>query len=198
MDSNIGDPALQDDAAAVLVRNGKIVVAGTADVPNFIRRDLALARYLANGQPDTSFGEDGTVVLNNAGEDRATALAATPDGKLVVAGLTGGPYLLARYLADGSLDRSFGGSGVVTTPFQGLLANAQAVAVQADGKIVAAGVGLSYNESAFTAARYTVDGRLDPAFGGDGKGVFDVPTIRLYGSGAVIQRSTDPGRPVGS
>src|SRR4051812_20747107 len=191
--TTLADPSLEDEASAVLLRGGKIVVAGTADTANPSRSRIAVARYLADGRLDQGFGTGGIAIVQSESGDRAWALAGAPGGKLVVAGRDGASqYRVARLLADGRLDHSFGGSGYVGTRFERLAANALGVAVQADGKVVAAGTGLSYNESAFTAARYRDDGALDPSFGSGGKAVFDLPTIRLWGAGMVIQPSSDP------
>src|SRR5687768_13956282 len=64
----------------------------------------------------------------------------------------------------GDLDQSFDGDGRLTTDF-GDQERAHAVAVQADGKIVAAGDGAG----GFALARYNPDGSLDTSFDGDGK-----------------------------
>lgn len=72
-------------------------------------------------------------------------------------------FALARYEADGSPDRSFAGDGTLTTGFGGD-SGALAVAVQPDGRIVAAG----YGPSGFALARYDRDGSPDPSFDGDG------------------------------
>jgi uncharacterized delta-60 repeat protein len=76
---------------------------------------------------------------------------------------------VGRYNADGGLDASFGGGGYVLTAFTGV-ADAHAVAVQADGKIVVAG-GVAYGtagHSDFALARYNPDGSLDTGFGSGG------------------------------
>jgi hypothetical protein len=54
-------------------------------------------------------------------------------------GLVGSNFALARYNSDGTLDPSFGTGGTVTTDFAGGDDSAHALAVQADGKLVAAG-----------------------------------------------------------
>ena len=72
--------------------------------------------------------------------------------------------------ATGSLAHDFGNGGKVTTDFSGRDDSANAVAFQADGKIVAAG---QYTTSAidvdFALARYNPNGTLDPMFDGNGK-----------------------------
>jgi uncharacterized delta-60 repeat protein len=69
--------------------------------------------------------------------------------------------------APGDLDPSFGGTGKVTTDFGGTDV-ASAVAVQADGKIVAAGQTNAGSNSTFALARYHADGSLDAGFGAGG------------------------------
>ena len=90
-------------ANAVAVQpDGKIVVAGLAPAPPRIDSDFALARYNADGTPDTSFGTDGIVTTDlGTRADDARALAIQPDGRIVVAGIAGDDIALARYTADG-------------------------------------------------------------------------------------------------
>jgi uncharacterized delta-60 repeat protein len=86
-------------SALVVHADSKIVAAGSQF------GDFALARYTARGRRDTTFSRDGTVVTNLGGTERATALAAQPDGKLVVAGTSRGNFALVRYEINGLLDR---------------------------------------------------------------------------------------------
>ncbi|MFG2985674.1 calcium-binding protein [Streptomyces sp. NPDC048258] len=111
-----------------LQADGKIVAAGGSTA-------FSLARYNTNGSLDTSFDTDGKVTTAFAGQANGVALQA--DGKIVAAGGPG-DFALARYNTNGSLDTSFGTGGTVTTNF-GTFDNARGVALQADGKIVAAG-----------------------------------------------------------
>ncbi|MCX5925188.1 MAG: hypothetical protein NT124_02735 [Candidatus Dependentiae bacterium] len=102
--------------------------------------------------------------------------------KLVVVGSSGdqesgsSSFAIARYNCDGTLDTSFGEDkkGVVRTqsPIIGWIAQANAVAIQDDGKIVVVGFSrLSKATSYFMIARYTCDGILDTTFGCDGTGI---------------------------
>lgn len=124
------------------------------------------------GTLDSSFGVAGKVMTNiGAGFDAAFGVAVQPaDGKVVAAGRTsggGGKFALARYNADGTLDTSFGGDGKVTTNFTSGDDWANAVVIQTDGKIVAAGRA-SGAGGKFALARYNTGGSLDTSFGGDG------------------------------
>ena len=134
---------------------------------------LASARSL-RGPLDASFGAFGKVRTRIGLQSEASAVAQQRDGKLVVAGWTetGDQYDFAvvRYRRDGSLDRSFGRRGVVTTDF-GRNESAFAMRLQRDGKIVLAGV--TYDDQTWQLAltRYTHRGSLDRTFGSGGKEV---------------------------
>ncbi len=161
--------------------------------------DFALARYNSDGSlddggpsdstPGDRFGTGGKVTTDFGNtHDAAQGLVIQADGKIVLVGLAVqstpfgnvGDFALARYNPDGSLDDgsatdstpgdSFGTSGKVTTDFGNTDDAASALAIQADGKVVAAGYS---NQSGtlvdFALARYNSDGTLDASFDGDGK-----------------------------
>jgi uncharacterized delta-60 repeat protein len=145
-----------------------VVVAQTAE------GDFTLARVNADGTLDTSFGTGGFVTTDFAGGfDMAEAIIRQPDGRLVVAGVTntsaGDYFALARYDVDGTLDPTFGTGGLVTTDFPGGSSEgANSLALQPDGKIVAAGWVPEAGGGAFGIARYEMDGALDGSFGAGG------------------------------
>jgi uncharacterized delta-60 repeat protein len=175
-----------DDFASALAiqRDGKIVVAGysTASGTSY---DFALARYNPDGTLDPTFNGTGKVLTDFGGSglslDVASSVAIQPDGKIVGAGEsrsdvspTFSSFALARYNPDGTLDPTFNGTGRVLTDFSGPGSGEAvvAVAIQPDGKIVAAGnsSGRSWD---FALARYNPDGTLDPTFNGTGKVLTD-------------------------
>ena len=140
-------------ARVAIQPDGKIVAAGYSDAGG--NRDFALVRYNADGSLDTTFGGGGKVLTDfgAASDDDAVRVALQPDGKIVVAGYSERPrhcdFALVRYNADGSLDPSFGAGGKVLTDLgDSSDDDGRAVAIQPDGKIVAAG-------SATTAAATT-------------------------------------------
>ena len=161
--------------AMVIQPDSKIVAAGWVSFdPTITIRAFALTRYNPDGSLDSSFGVGGRVATGFDGATRpvAHAVALQADGKIVAAGATddltagsGGVFALARYKPDGSLDTSFGNGGKVLTPISGTgLANA--VVIQADGKIIAAGSTSPPGVvSSFALARYKPDGSLDSSFG---------------------------------
>src|ERR1044072_6021892 len=108
----------------------------------------------AIGDLDLSFGNGGKIMsqlkATAQGASQASAIVLQNDGKLVIAGsvyeLSGtrrlansGDFSVARYNNDGSLDMNFGAAGHITTDFFGFGDGAQAIVIQPDGKIIAAG-----------------------------------------------------------
>ena len=159
----------------VLQSDGKMVAVGTAFDGQ--RQVFALARYNVDGTLDTTFDGDGRALTDFGGSAGAMAVAVQPDGKIVVAGYAyqGGAFqfALARYNTDGSLDTSFDGDGRVTTVLGSSSDAAFALAIQSDGKIVAAGESfdgpaLGTSGSDFALVRYNVNGSLDAGFGQGG------------------------------
>ena len=138
-------------ANAVAVSGTDILVAGHSKIGG--RFVIALARYDSSGAPVSTFGNSGIVTTPVGSLDAdAVALAVQPDGKIVAAGLAGNAVsqiwdvALLRYNANGSLDTDpnptmgfGGGTGIVTTDIGSSSNYANAVALQADGKIVVAG-----------------------------------------------------------
>jgi uncharacterized delta-60 repeat protein len=134
---------------------------------------------------DPSFGEEGISFPGLGGGD-IRGLAQDQDGRLVSGGGAGiGIIRIARYLRNGALDLSFGdGDGRTINEFG---SRANAVAIQRDGKILAAG---STEAGNFVLVRYEKNGnRLDPSFGGKLRGTSRQPgrTVTIagfYGGGA--------------
>ncbi len=127
------------------------------------------------GSLDDSFGSDGKVVMSiGPGDDIVQAVAIQPDGKIVAAGYSdsgsNNDFALVRCNTDGTLDTSFGPGGVVTTDFGGTGDYGRAVAVQPDGKIVAAGYSDNGTDTDFALVRYNTDGTPDLGFGSSGLG----------------------------
>lgn len=147
--------------SGALQTDGKIVVCGSiSGVPS------VLIRYNANGSTDLDFGIDGAVLNTNFGAS-ATRVAIQSDGKIVAGG---GPFVVGRYNPDGHIDHSFGNDGRFAGGFGSGSGHLNDMALQPDGKIVAAG-SIYYSTSSnsvFVMARYGPNGTPDPSFGNDG------------------------------
>jgi len=165
-----------DTAFAVAIQgDGKIVAAGsTMDYP---LSDFALVRYNTDGALDTTFGTGGVVRTDfNGGNDALAAIVIQPDGKIVAAGEASTPpstnphFALARYNANGALDTTFGSGGKVVVNASLTRDHISALALQSDGRIVAAGFADNPSLPAsdagdFAVARFTAGGALDTTFG---------------------------------
>jgi uncharacterized delta-60 repeat protein len=172
-----------DLANAVAIQaDGKLVVVGQSYKNNdYSQEDFVVARYNTDGTLDTTFGGRGRVRTDFPGLAAVpSSVVIQPDGKIVVAGGAFplftflGNFEVVRYNPNGSLDTSFGDGGIVTTFFpQG--SYAFDVALQPDGKIIAAGtvfVDFDPGESSdtdFALARYNTDGSPDATFGTGGQ-----------------------------
>src|SRR5690349_15302916 len=114
------------------------------------------------GSLDPSFGTGGVarLPLVGAGPGTARDAAVQADGKVVTVGRTDtGDFAVSRWLADGTLDPSFSGDGLMTLSF-GADDVPSAVAVAPDGSIVVAG----RSGCRPVIARVTTAGVVDPTF----------------------------------
>jgi uncharacterized delta-60 repeat protein len=155
--------------------DGKIVAAGyaTSVVQN---ADVALVRYNADGSLDNSFGIGGKVVTSiGSSDDKGFATALQGDGRIVVAGssmgMTDNDFAVLRYNGDGSLDASFSGDGIVTTPILPTSNDSgNAVSIQSDGRIIVGGGAMTdvsgQQNPDVCLARYNPNGSLDTTFNG--------------------------------
>jgi uncharacterized delta-60 repeat protein len=194
--TSIGTGTVDTASALVLQPDGGIVVAGQTNNPTSKVSAFALVRYTAAGSLDSTFGTGGIVSTSTGGLDFARAIAIQADLKIVVAGHatvgSAGAFALARYNTNGSLDGTFGSTGTkvdsIATDSYGLTS----LAIQANGKIVAAGTTVVNANEAFAVIRYNADGSRDATFGTNGTTTTnfstgsDIPTaLVINGSGAI-------------
>jgi uncharacterized delta-60 repeat protein len=168
------DAGTNDTATSLALQaDGKIIVVGQSYPPGGTTDGVTVtvARYNADGSPDSTFGTRGRVTTSvGTGAQRPSGVVVQPDGKLIVVAnsseLTQGGGLptprskisVLRYNPDGSLDIHFGTGGKVVTDD----INANTVALQADGRIVVAGTTSSVGSpQAAVVLRYNADGSLD-------------------------------------
>ncbi|MFC1820224.1 LamG-like jellyroll fold domain-containing protein [Thermodesulfobacteriota bacterium] len=177
------DVAVQSD--------GKIVVAGITD--NGSNIDFAVVRYNTIGSPDDSFGSGGIVTTTiGSYDDNAMSTVVQSDGKIVVAGYADDgtgyyDFAVVRYNADGSLDTTFDMDGIVTTDIASSFDQAMDLALQSDGKLVAAGYADTGPNDDFAVVRYNTDGSLDSTFGSVGKVTTAFGSYDDSGYGVAVQ-----------
>lgn len=168
--------------AIAIQNNGKIVVAGSC-AGNF-----EIVRYNTNGSIDSLWGIYGKVSTDFFGGDAANSVVVQQDGKIVVAGNSSGDFAIARYNTNSSLDSLWGTNGKVLTDFSGNNDIINSIAIQQDGKIIAAGI----SSDDFAIARYNTDGSIDSLFGIDGKvitdfgGIDNGNSIALQADGKIV------------
>ncbi|MDP1977638.1 MAG: hypothetical protein Q8K39_08270, partial [Undibacterium sp.] len=144
--------------------DGKLVVAGYSYRSSDF--DFMLIRLDANGSVDKSFGINGFLPKSvTSSMEQAYSVIQQSDGKLVVAGVSGGSYSLIRLNPNGSLDTGFGSAGKLllpSTPY----GDGLSVIQQADGKLVVAGShSPKFGDADFFLARVNTNGTLDTNFG---------------------------------
>ena len=169
-----------------LQNGGKIIAAG------LVNNDFGAVRYHDDGTIDTSFNGGIVTTSISSNEDDAYSVSIDSDGKILLAGVSniqiqysasldekivplvnsegaGSNFALVRYNSNGTLDASFGSSGIVETDFgygdDAILDHM----IYSDGKIMAVGDAYTGSDTDFALARYNSDGSLDTSFGTSGK-----------------------------
>lgn len=182
----IGEAACHLLAGVAVDEAERILIAGSVAGEVTTNLDIVLARYNAEGRPDTTFGDAGVVLTDVAGDsDFSKDMVLQDDGKIVVvesSRLTGGmsAEMVIRYTADGSLDPTFGEGGLVTAPDDGF-DSVDVITVQPDGKAIVVGRVDSGNRRGFALARFNADGSLDTSFGTDGLVLTDFSSVTQEG-----------------
>jgi len=169
---------------SAIQNNGKLVTAGyTWNGSNY---DYVVSRYNTNGSPDSTFSGDGSEITDFGSDDRAYSVAIQSDGKIVAAGSAAGNFALVRYNTDGSLDNTFSSDGKQTTDFSSDNDIVRSIAIQSDGKIVAAGGA----PNSLAIARYNTDGSLDNTFANDGTQTLtslgDARSVAIQADGKIV------------
>ncbi len=194
-----------DIAQGVAVERDRKIVAAGYSGPSVLRTDVSLARFNPNGSLDRSFAGDGTRRFNLApghNNDAAADVAVQRNGKIVVTGFatqspTKDTLLVARFTRSGKLDPTFSGDGRETIPFPGRPeSGGESLAIQANGRIVAAGSaapGMTSGDMA--VVRLMPNGKLDRSFSRDGRRRITFPNgtgdsealgVGLQGDGTIV------------
>jgi uncharacterized delta-60 repeat protein len=168
---------------------GRLLVVGEPDVA----AGTVLIRYQSDGSIDTTFGNSG--IASSALSP--TAIAVQHDGKIVIAGATetdgDWDFALSRFESDGSLDTNFGTVGLVMTDFGSPYESANALTVQSDGKLVAAGKsGDFFSTQDFAVARYVTTANSNPYAVDDGPYDASEDEVLEIEAPGVLENDTDP------
>lgn len=161
--------------------DGRIIAVGLVSGSGFnvASYDVGVARFLANGTLDTTFGSNGTFRWDHANaRDNAYDVTIDAQGRILISGVvtsaTGLDWVVLALDNNGALDSSFGTNGVFLYDRAGFDDGANELAVLPSGRIVVAGVTRADALSAdFTVLGLTQAGALDPGFGTDGVAIVD-------------------------
>jgi uncharacterized delta-60 repeat protein len=182
----LGDAADLAPRAISILPDGRILVAASINQTGGSGPQIALLRFSADGQTDTSFGINGVRrLLDGYILSRAAAL---PDGQMVLGGKRAAvnqPFMV-RLLSDGTIDQSFISRGLNSI---GSAVGVAAIAVQSESQIFAAIDG--------SIVRLNDVGRLDTSFSADGIAQLpagsDIVAIAAANDGTIIARATGTG-----
>lgn len=184
-----------------LLAGGKIIVAGSGVGPTNVN-NFIVYRLTKNGVLDNTFGTGGSVQVNIPNRSMICFdLMIQPDGKILLGGYVGGyannDMLIVRLKANGKLDNTFAAGGKFTFLQSNKNSECRQIALQADGKIVAAGsidtlIMTAFLRYDFAALRLTTTGTLDNTFGAGGmvranKGPTDMASaVSLLSDGRIV------------
>lgn len=139
--------------------DGKVLVTGRE----------TLTRLNPDGTLDSSFANGGSLAL----DVHADALVIQDDGKILLAGASGGVATVIRLNADGSLDSDFGEQGRVSWGSESAPFAVADMIVLADGKLLIGGSqGTSADGYLAALVQLNPDGRLDHSFGNPDDGYY--------------------------
>jgi uncharacterized delta-60 repeat protein len=179
--------------STLLFPDGKLVAFGIAHNSSTVQPgwDFALRGLTSLGAIDTSFSGG---AFTPRSFNSAAKLLRQPDGKILVVGGSGydSQYLdcsIGRFLANGTLDTSFGNNGWMVTELAEAVKNTiEGAVLQPDGKIVVVGTVSSSFPSRIVVARFTANGAKDTTFGTNGE---ITTALRSYSNGRDIVLQKD-------
>jgi uncharacterized delta-60 repeat protein len=208
-----------EGSAIAIQTDGKIVAVGIRqdDCVSNAPRTWGIVRYTPDGSLDSSFGLGGLVTVAFAGgASTAQAVVVQPvDGKIVIVGSAqpskkGSDHnqpVVVRLNTNGTLDGTFGSGGIALAS-AGSGGTLYSVALQSDGKIVAAGITAVSGASWGLVSRLTAAGALDTTFNGSGtyissaSGIFAAVTTQVVGAQECIVVAgfarDSPNHPIGA
>ncbi len=170
-------PSGEQLTALAIQPDGSIVAAGWAEVS--LVPVFSAVRYTRDGRLDPTFDGDGISRVDvSPGGDRANAVVLAEGGSVVLAGGAAGggrdEWALIRLGPRGHLDPAFGNNGRVVTDFGPAFDEAQAMALQANGKLLVAGRVREGNKDDIGVLRFKPGGGRDLSFGAGGRALTDV------------------------
>ncbi len=205
---NAGGAGWSLQAAGFVPGTNTLMVAGNGGSPcEFVAMSVT-----SSGTLNTAFGGGIVTTRTSTYEDVCNAAVVQPNGQLIAAGdyyisktgVVGS--LVVRYNTNGTLDKTFNGTGYVETNFS-FKSAARAVALQSNGDILVAGQNFNPPNLPIVLQRYTTAGKLDTTFGSGGTlvnalsdtglGWFTITNMALQSDGSIVVAGYAPGPKMG-
>lgn len=171
--------------------DGKLIVGG--NVNTLTDQLIALARYNTDGILDSTFGFNGSVIIDlSFNSEYISSLAIQEDGKIIIGGFgyVGQNIVgfIARYQSNGLLDTGYGTNGMITVNLVNGLNTFNDLAIDSEGSVVACGNLYDGLTSSFLTVRYDSNGNPDIQFGDNGKVITTINGVNENAS-TIIQQS---------
>lgn len=155
-------------AACLIQSDSKILVTGTASISG--QSYLFIARYTSSGVLDSTFGTSGVTTSLIGTSTSGSAIGLQTSNSIIVVGsaiLSGvSKIIVTRFTSSGSVDTSFGSSGVTMIDIAQSRGNG--VAIQSNDTIIVGGTAFGLSNPQATVTKLLVDGTIDTTFGTNG------------------------------
>lgn len=167
----------------VLMPDGRMVIAGNGN--GWV--DFLVARFNANGTPDTSFNGTGIRLIDDGGTEGMESIAVDAAGRITWAGVSGNDISIGRLLASGANDPSFRGGGRFTLdPSAGGVDRGSSVSLLADGRIMVVGTATVGGTERPWIGRFLATGANDTSFATTGSLILSTQAAGLNAGGLLI------------
>jgi len=149
------DSETQSLRSMVIDNQGRLLVAGSTETNQTY---FFLQRFDLNGNPDTGFGDNGSVIMTAVQDALINDVKVLSNDQIVAAGRTFGfatRLVTTRFNDDGVPDFIFGNNGTVTTLVESTFNGIRSIVTDDESAVYAGGYGYDGNEYKMVIAKYT-------------------------------------------
>lgn len=158
----------------VVLTDGRILVCGISEEAG--NSSIGLAKFTSSGQPDPLFGYSGTLIVDLGAYETANSVILSNNKFLITGSYENGAdmdVLVMRFLANGSVDNSFGNAGKVTIDLHNNSEDAPKGMIFSNNTYTIASYALHNDYDAIALIQLDADGNLVSGFGTGGISVYD-------------------------
>ena len=164
-----------DEATSIAFDANNKIMVGAKD-------EFTIIRLNTNGTLDATFGTGGSTVVNpTLNTDVLNDITVDGSGNVVAVGHGGitlqADFIAVRVTSAGTIDNTFGTSGVAVISGGIIQDQGQAVAIDANGKIIIGGESTDANGTSFSVVRLNTNGTADNTFGTSGVAIVNSATV---------------------